>query len=179
VIETTRGGALHALLAVASLCACACGAPQPPPSTMTSGRLIACHTLVAEVSSVDLAQVDEAELVRLMEAARDGEQACAPLFASEPVHPAMAAYRARQLRLRALLIELTLSTRFDHNAATCEIIRDAFAELFRSVTELNTALSAEIPAEDAVVMEQLRDLELEALDVLVTTNRDLCEGPGQ
>ena len=162
-------------------CAACAGAQSPdeaPSVHIVSERSEACRTLVGEIEAVNLATESEAELADLMERADLAAPGCREAFVHRGMEPGaqlIGRHQGRQLDLYALLIEATLSERFDGRAGYCEIVADTFQLLFDNVTELDTALREETLSErDATTLRDLMDLDLHAIDVLVIASENSC-----
>jgi hypothetical protein len=167
------GGAFCALL-----CACGGSQDQPPPRTIWPERLQACQTLLNELASVDTQSAEEATLQAAMERADANREECTALFletADSAGSQLLARHRGREFTLQALQIESALSYRFDNRQHYCEIIRETFVLLLQGVAELEAALLDGIGSPDEIrQMTELRDLDLEALDVLYEATDSFC-----
>ncbi|MCB9506575.1 MAG: hypothetical protein H6697_02780 [Myxococcales bacterium] len=158
-----------------------CGGAQQtaPTPLMASERLVACQTLSIELQTLDPDTAPEPELVRLMETADRDADLCRNLYLADartPGETALAEHRGRQLSLSALEIELTLSTRFDRQANLCAIVADTFTELLAAIGGLEEALGRDDVADaERAQLEELHQLDMQAVEVLVVTQREFCE----
>lgn len=162
------------------LVACASrSTPDEPAYAVVSERAEACRTLVNEVEAVDLGSADEATLEELMNRALDTAPGCRDAFLADNLAPGereMARHEGRQLDLYALLLEATLSERFDGYAGYCAIVADTFQLLLNNVAELeNTVRTAELSEREAIALRDLLDLDLHAMDLLVVASENHCQ----
>ncbi len=81
----------------------------------------------------------------------------------------------RQISIQARYLEAELAIRFDDGAHLCAIIAEAFEALIADLAEIEEALALpDLPDADRRLLTQLRDLDLEATDVLVASAGDRC-----
>ena len=178
--EETRTFAMRSSTAIfAALAVAACGGPQAESQrVMPSERLLACDTLLTELRTTSLGSASEPELAALLESADRNSEVCAQLWAEAATsswEEQIAAHRSYQLPLQALLIEAALSERFDGHFGFCDIVDETFAMLFEGIAALEAALAnPDIGHEDRLRAIELRDLDLEAVDVLLVTRTEQC-----
>ena len=145
---------------------------------MVSERLLACDTLVRELHVLDVGEVSESELTSHMSHAQANAEWCTSAWrdqADGEHEQLLATHRGRQLRFQALLLELALSDRFDGQAGYCDILDETFALLFTGLADLESALQVDaIEAQIRARMIELRDLDVEAIDVLVVHRAENC-----
>ena len=166
-------------LPIAALWLAGCGGAQGETQrVMPSERMLACDTLLRELRGTSLATAPEAELDRLLQAADANSEECARLWAesaSSSWEEEIASHRSYQLPLQALLIEGVLSERFDGYFGFCDIVDETFVLLFAGLAALESALEEEsLSDEDRLRIVELRDLDLEAADVLIVTRTEQC-----
>ena len=146
---------------------------------MVSERLLACDTLLSELRHLDYETASEAEMVGLMQSADQSSERCAELWleqADTRGERQIAIHEGRQLPFQALLLESAISARFDNRFGYCDILDDTFALLFTGLAEIEQALSESWMSEDERnQLIELRDLDLEAVDVLVVHREENCE----
>lgn len=147
-------------------------------SVMPSERLIACDTLLSELRTAPVSTASEPELEAWMSAAdRNGER-CGELWAESAEsdwEQQIALHRSYQLPLQSLLIEAAMSQRFDEHFGFCEIVQETFGLLFEGLTALESALGERsLSDETRARVIELRDLDLEALDVLMVSQSERC-----
>lgn len=169
----------HAGAMLAVLLFSACGGNQGEPQrVMPSERLLACETLLDELRTAPLGTASEPELEALLESAERNAEPCTRLWAevsSTSWEEQIAAHRSYQLPLQSLLIEAALSERFDGHFGFCDIIDEIFALLFEGIAALEVALASPgISDDDRVRAVELRDLDIEAIDVLLVTRNEQC-----
>ena len=145
---------------------------------MPSERMLACDTLLRELRAAPLSTASEPDLDRLLHAADTNSDPCDRLWADSASNSwelQIAAHRSYQLPLQALLIEAAMSERFDGHFGFCEVVDETFALLFEGLAALEGALqSSSLSPEDRGRIIELRDLDLEAADVLVITRMEEC-----
>lgn len=170
------------LAAGLALAAVACGPPQETRDTrpgIVTERAQACRTMLREFVSVDTREMTEAELEAAMQRASANATPCGDAFDAEADTPGerqMAQHEGRQFQLYALMFEGTLSERFDDYAAYCPIVADTFQLLLANIAELEAVLQRDDVAEDErSQLAELRDLDLEALDVLFIASEEHCQ----
>lgn len=175
-------GRARATLFAAACALAACGgarsAAEDDRQAARSERVIACETALNELSALDTDTATEAQLVAAMEHADAMQPVCAEAFASEATNEAervMAQHFADQFTLNALFIEATLSIRFDGSAHYCDIVTDTLNLLLRDLTTIEVALRGTgLSSQERAQLVELRDLDAEAVDVLVVANDRLC-----
>lgn len=158
----------------------ACGGAQPTTQgvLLPDERQLACDTLLEELGDLDTASLDEPTLQRRIDQAVGAIEPCRGAWARDTSHSASAVFadhRANQLMLRALTIEAAMSARFDGGANFCAILRETFSVLLQDLAALQAALDAgRLPPQGVAALEQLRDLDMQALDVLALGADRLC-----
>ncbi|MFT4702551.1 MAG: hypothetical protein ACI81R_000236 [Bradymonadia bacterium] len=146
---------------------------------LSTERLEACRTLQTELEAVSLTESAEEELMRLMLRAREEAEPCKPEYlrgASGPVEELIARHEGRQLELYGLMVEATLSSRFDDYANFCDIVGDTFTMLLDNIASLEETLQNESLTElETRQLLELRDLDLEAIDVFFMASERRCQ----
>ncbi len=145
---------------------------------MVSERLLACDTLLRELRSLDYATATEAEMVHYMQATAESDEPCERLWMAQAVtrtDETIAAHQARQFDFQSRMVESAISARFDNRIGYCEILDEMFALLFTGLSDIEVAMQGNLPAGDAANLHELRELDLEALDVLVVHRAENCE----
>lgn len=162
----------------------ACGPPQNTDTDETGPRIVSemvgvCETMLMELTALDEYSLEEPALQRAMESASTNAAMCADVFldnARTPVEQVIARNRARQFELLSRSYEAAMSVRFDNRAFYCEIVRESFQILLADQVDVETALTsiASLTALETRTLEQLRDLNLETLDVLFQATDRFC-----
>lgn len=170
---------IFGVILIALSCTTACGARQNDQRrVMPSERLLACDTLLAELRTAPLSTASEPELESWMAAAERSKVRCAELWAESAEsdwEQQIALHRSYQLPLQSLLIETAMSQRFDDHFGFCEIVQETFGLLFEGLTALESALAnRSLSDETRGRVTELRDLDLEALDVLMMGQMERC-----
>ena len=131
---------------------------------------MACQGILDELQSVDQQLATESELVLAMERADASRESCEQVIlsvATTQAEDVLYARQADQFELYALWFEGALSRRFDNFDGYCDILGDAFRILLSGVADVEALLtSGDLGVMDQVRLQELRDLDLEALDVL-------------
>lgn len=175
---------LHLLLLIALTFACACQRASVPDgghiTRIVSERVGACETLLGELSMLDASAASEAELVAAMTTADTTGAECGQILindAQTPVEQIIARNRARQFELVGRTFEAALSFRFDGRAFYCDIVRESFQMLLADQVDVETGLQelSGLSDEETRTLHQLRDLNLEALDVLFQATQRFCD----
>lgn len=174
-----RRSALLLVLVCAGCGASSRARTDDAPRVMMSERLIACETLVSELRSLDTRRMTEADLVERMREAEASSAVCAELWRGEaetPGEAVIADQEARQVPFHALLLEGVLASRFDGMSNYCTILDDTFAILFEGLGEIEAALAGRALTDDERGrLIELRDLDLEAMDVLLVLRSEHCD----
>ncbi|MFT6400365.1 MAG: hypothetical protein ACJAYU_005136 [Bradymonadia bacterium] len=122
----------------------------------------------------------ELELDAWRTAANRNRERCGELWAESAGsdwEQQIALHRSYQLPLQSLLIEASMSQRFDEHFGFCEIMQDTFGLLFEGLTALESALGERSLSEETRGrLLELRDLDLEALDILIVSRSERCAG---
>jgi hypothetical protein len=147
---------------------------------IVSERVGACETLLGELSMLDASAANEAELLAAMTTADTTGAECGQILindAQSPVELIIARNRARQFELVGRTFEAALSFRFDGRAFYCDIVRESFQMLLADQVDVETGLQEfnGLTEEETRTLEQLRDLNLEALDVLFQATERFCD----
>lgn len=168
----------RAVVLVGVLLTAACGGRQQTRQTMPDERLLACDGLLERLAQVDTSTASESSLESAMNEADGAYSVCADAWRDEAESPAdmvFAGHRVAQLELRSLMFEAALSQRFDNMANYCAIVEDLFALILLSLAELENAIvSGDFRGEELRSFEELRDLDLETIDVLLTATAEFC-----
>lgn len=158
----------------------ACGGPgrSGESDRIRGERALACDSLLSDVQSVPSATASEADIMQAMELADRSAVDCREAFLAEattPTERVLATHLARQFRVLARSLELSLSTRFDGNSYLCAIMGDAFETLLADVADIETLLqSSDVSREDRILLESLHGLNLETIDLLVASAGGNC-----
>lgn len=159
----------------------ACGARQSTevPRTIISERLQACDTFLSEAGALNTGDATEAQLTQAMLRADADTDICTRLYlesADTGAEQALAIHRGREFTLVALNMEAALSYHFDQRTHYCDIIRETFSLMLQNVADLEVLLSEpdERDSTDARRLAELRDLDLEAMDVLYEATASFC-----
>lgn len=177
-----RGDPMSRFAAFALLLAAGCGGtPGSSPARIRSEHALNCDALAADLEQVDVDASTEGELVSAMELADTSSQTCRDAFLDEARSDAervIANHRARQMAVHARYFEASLASRFDGGANFCDIISEALNLLLTDAVEIENALADDTMGRaDHDMLVQLRDLDLEAIDVLMLTAESACS-PG-
>lgn len=165
-------------MAVATGCG---GASSDSPMRIRSEHALNCDALAADLEQVDVEASTEAALVAAMELADAASLSCRDAFLDEARSAAervIATHRSRQMAVHARYFEAALASRFDGGANFCEIIGETLNLLLTDAVEIEGALAdAALVRSDREMLVQLRDLDVEAIDVLMLTAESACS-PG-
>lgn len=171
-----------ALALAAGLATWRCSGPQevaPAGPQIVTERAQACRTMLSEFVRMDLRTMPEADIERAMDRASSQQVACSAAFDDEARsvgEEQMAQHEGRQFSLYSLMFEGTLSERFDNYAGYCDIVADMFQLLLTNVGELEATLVAgDLPESERLQLVELRDLDLEAIDVLFIASEEHCQ----
>ena len=176
---TARDAAV--VLAACSLSWFACGGRQGTDSsrTLTTERTQACRTMLTELIQTDLANASEDALMAGMTRASEHAEPCAAAFLDEartPGERTIAAHEGGQFWLYSFVYEITLSERFDDYSGYCAIVSDTFGLLVSTLGSLEQALeSDDLLDDERRHITELRDFDLEAVDVLLIAAENRCE----
>lgn len=157
-----------------------CGGAQEMPTNrvLMSERLMACETFAQELGAMDLDGATRAELDAAFERAETEAPICRRLHleaATTPGERAIAAQEARKIPIQALLIEGAIEVRYEDGTQYCDILDEHFALLFIALAEIEDALlNVELSDEERRRLVELRDIELEGLDVLAVHRTENC-----
>lgn len=161
--------------------AMACGGPQSNEPAQRVGpgeRALACDTLLHELYALDLETASEAELETWRARGESRVDSCTTAWLDEArtlPDTVMARHRAGELWIRTLFVEGTLARRFDGFANYCAVVQDTFEQLFSGIADIEAALATgTLDDEDRRQLIQLRDLDLEAIDVLAIAADEYC-----
>lgn len=162
-----------------------CGSSQTTDSGESAPRIVSemvgvCETMLMELTALDENTLDEAALQQAMESASANASMCAEVFldnARTPAEQVIARNRARQFELLSRSYEAAMSVRFDNRAFYCEIVRESFQILLIDQVDVETALSSitSLTPLETRTLQQLRDLNLETLDVLFQATDRFCD----
>jgi uncharacterized protein YcfL len=162
------------------LCA-ACGSRQSTSDQrpIQSERQQACDTFLSEAGALNTSEASEEQLSQAMERADADAEICMRLYlesAETEATRALAVHRGREFTLVALNMEAALSYYFDDRNHYCEIIRETFTLMLQNVADLELALTTPglAESEEGRQLAELRDLDLEAMDVLYEATDSFC-----
>lgn len=168
------------LVCAVSLCA-ACGSRQTTsePRPIVSERQQACDTFLSEAGALNTAEASEEQLTQAMQRADSDADICTRLYlesAETDATRALAIHRGREFTLVALNMEAALSYHFDDRNHYCDIIRETFTLMLQNVADLELALNTPglAETEEGRQLAELRDLDLEAMDVLYEATDSFC-----
>jgi hypothetical protein len=165
-------------LAAALLAACGGSSAGTDRTPIRSDRALSCDALLADLEQLDVPASSEATLERWMHAADNSISTCEDALLGEartPGEQVIARHMVRQISIQARYLEAELAIRFDDGAHLCAIIAEAFEALIADLAEIEEALALpDLPDADRRLLTQLRDLDLEATDVLVASAGDRC-----
>jgi len=132
----------------------------------------------SEFRRMDLNNASEAELVATLRHLEEVEPSCRTAFLREAQTPAervMAEHSANQFLLNALFVEALLSDRFDGRLHYCTILSDTFALMIEDIGNISLTLETVAMSEaETRQLSELRDLGLQAADVLVVAAGEVC-----
>jgi hypothetical protein len=169
---------IRSFAALAVLLLSACGGSQRNAELMPDERLLACDGLLTRLADVDTTVASETELMAAMNEADASVERCTDAWvdgADSPAQVVLARHRGAQITLRALTFEAALSQRFDEMANYCAIVEDLFALILGRLAEIEAAIVAdETSGEDRRKFQELRDLDLETIDVLLVATTEFC-----
>ncbi len=176
---TLRTLSLSAVLLTAALSGCAARQNTPVQRPIVSERQQACDTFLSEAGSVNTAEATEDDLIRAMERADADAGICTRLYleaADTDAMRALAIHRGREFTLVALNMEAALSYYYDDRNHYCDIIRETFALMLQNVADLEAVLTLPevVESEAGRQLVELRDLDLEAMDVLYEATDSFC-----
>jgi len=162
-----------------SVSACGAGQTTVMPRTIVSERLQACDTFLSEAGAMNTAAATEEELTQAMLRADADRDICTRLYlesADTDAAQALAIHRGREFTLVALNMEAALSYHFDQRNHYCDIIRETFSMMLQNVADLEVVLSVPgvLDSEEGRRLVELRDLDLEAMDVLFEATDSFC-----
>lgn len=162
--------------------AMACGGAQtdePPQRVGPGERALACDTLLHELYALDLELASESDLETWRARGESRVDDCSVAWLDEArtlAQTVMARHRAGELWIRTLFVEAALARRFDGFANYCAIVQDTFEPLFVGIADIEAALvSDDVDDEERRQLIQLRDLDLEAIDVLAVAADAYCD----
>lgn len=145
---------------------------------LLDSQVVSCELLLDHLKDLDVERASEAELTRAMEDADQARDPCRGAWrgaARDRYERTLADHRTHQLALRALVIESVLAERFDNGVHICDIQREAFQFLLADIAALEQAIPASDLSEDQRrQLIQLRDLDLESIDVLMVAHQSFC-----
>ena len=167
------------MLLTFSTSACGAGQTTAMPRTIVSERLQACDTFLSEAGAMNTAAATEEELTHAMLRADADRDICTRLYlesADTDASQALAIHRGREFTLVALNMEAALSYHFDQRNHYCDIIRETFSLMLQNVADLEVVLSVPgvLDSEEGRRLVELRDLDLEAMDVLYEATDSFC-----
>jgi len=178
MVRAAATGVAASLLAAAA----ACGGAQtnePPQRVGPGERALACDTLLHELYDLDLDLASESELETWRARGEARVDDCSTAWLDEArslAQTVMARHRAGELWIRTLFVEAALARRFDGFANYCAIVQDTFEPLFVGIADIEAALvSDDVDDEERRQLIQLRDLDLEAIDVLAVAADAYCD----
>lgn len=181
MIDLNARGRRFPWLAVALISALGCGGRQVTETErqLTTERAQACRMMLTELIQTDLSEASEQALVDGMTRASENAEPCAAAFMDEAQTPgerAIATHEGGQFWLYSFVYEVTLSERFDDYSGYCAIVSDTFRVLVNGLGALEEALSLDTLRDDERrQLQELRDFDLEALDVLLIAVESRCE----
>lgn len=139
-----------------------------------------CEALLDHLRNTDLQRATESLLERRLQEADALLEACReayPRTAHDPVEHVLLTHRADQIALQALFIEAELSRRFDGGAGYCVILGEAFGLLLGGMVRIDDTLACpDLPREGRRQLEELRQLDLQTIDVLFLGFEAACGG---
>ena len=170
---------LLALLLISIVSACGAHQTTEAPRAIVSERQQACDTFLSEAGAINTGEATEEQLTQAMLRADADTDICTRLYlesADTDSQRALAIHRGREFTLVALNMEAALSYHFDQRTHYCDIIRETFVLMLQNVADLEVVLSApdERDSADGRRLAELRDLDLEAMDVLYEATDSFC-----
>jgi hypothetical protein len=175
--DVGRAGARVALAAASLLVACA-GSTTSGGRVLHDSRVVSCELLLDDLKVLDVDNATEERLSRAMDEAIRSREGCGLAWMSSATNAyerTIARHREHQLTLRSLVIESVLSERFDGAAHVCDIQREIFRILLADIRALEDALNGTGLSEaERRQLTQLRELDVESLDVLVVAHASFC-----
>ncbi len=155
-----------------------CGGSQTVSGSVGENEAFSyCDSILFDLHDVSLNEASEEELVNAMNQADGAADRCELILPSTNVFESLfSAHKVRGLRIHGLWFEAALSRRFDGNDGYCAILSDAFDLLALSIWEIDSVLTSsdQVSGSDEIELRELRDLDLEALDVLYMGIESAC-----